>query len=855
MSSPKSPTKSTRQPQGAAGSRLGLLYYYCNPKMFLRRDFYLAGLRGGALTFVAVLSVLALYSVVAAVSVMNVIKYIRGRTPLRKGTASPKPPPGDFELAEKNAGKPVVPDLDSVQEIPGEMELAALRDVMPSPELIPEINDDSDEHDVTHAVMSDDDATLIGQEDYAAAKASPEVRPVIPAVPLENKFERPISPPATPPASTRPEIPIVDIVPDDKFGLEEEPTGADKLVEKAAEVTTGIVEAAAQAVAELKQVVEEAKLEPVVAPPEPKLNEVSPNSEFVIVFEPESPAVDPGQEEPSKPVEVEPTPAKVLVDGPSAPVQAKPEEPAVALVAEPESVEAPKPVEASLPVEAPKPVEEVKPVVVEEPEQEPKLVEEPKFVEEPEVEEPKPIQVAKPKESPKQTFATPAPAPAPKESPTITPAPAVPKSLGRPRVMRRATGSTAAVAGVTTSPASSAAIATAPSIAEDNKIGAVNLLAGLRSDSSGRSPSPAFGRSNSPALGRSASPALGRSASPAPRSSSPAQHLRSDSPSSDAAGSRPASPSPAPGSMARRGSIALSGGKPGISRQSTLANVTNAPPRQPAPPSSSLPVRPSSRQSSYSNNPRGGSASPPPMPLPPQRQPSLGRSGSPPPQGPQAAVLSPSILSRKATLDANGSPGSPPVPNSARRTTSPARAPAEEFSTAGTTSGRRRVPFPSAPDGGQAPVTSSPNTTPNRPRPKPRTSTSNSAGAPNMLQASLLANLTGKSQVPSSPDSNGSSNSASPVRRDSFASAVSKRDSIFSVYEFSDMDMSASDLDFTGREGHRVGRLNSMSSIGSTDGDSEGMSGNEEEKRKKRAKRRAKAKAQAMKKQKRGKRN
>lgn len=52
-----------------------------------------------------------------------------------------------------------------------------------------------------------------------------------------------------------------------------------------------------------------------------------------------------------------------------------------------------------------------------------------------------------------------------------------------------------------------------------------------------------------------------------------------------------------------------------------------------------------------------------------------------------------------------------------------------------------------------------------------------------------------------------------------------------------------------------MGRLNSMSSIGSTDMDSEGMSGNEEEKRKKRAKRRAKAKAQTMKKQKRGKRN
>ncbi|KAG8741330.1 hypothetical protein FRC10_002992 [Ceratobasidium sp. 414] len=32
-------------------------------------------------------------------------------------------------------------------------------------------------------------------------------------------------------------------------------------------------------------------------------------------------------------------------------------------------------------------------------------------------------------------------------------------------------------------------------------------------------------------------------------------------------------------------------------------------------------------------------------------------------------------------LDTNGSPGSPPAPNSARRATSPSRAPAEEFST------------------------------------------------------------------------------------------------------------------------------------------------------------------------------
>jgi hypothetical protein len=197
---------------------------------------------------------------------------------------------------------------------------------------------------------------------------------------------------------------------------------------------------------------------------------------------------------------------------------------------------------------------------------------------------------------------------------------------------------------------------------------------------------------------------------------------------------------------------------------------------------------------------------------------------------------------------------------------SPARTPAEEFSTSGTT-GRRRVPFPSAQDG-QAPAPNAPNAnanaaSPNRARPRPRQSTSNGSGtspapsAPNTLQAALLSNLAGNpNNTGNSPGATSNSNSSaspSPVRRDSFASAVSKRDSIFSVYEFSDMDMSASDLDIPVGEKHRVERLNSMSSIGSTDG--EGMSGNDEEKRKKRQRRRSKAKAQAMKKQKRGKRN
>lgn len=70
----------------------------------------------------------------------------------------------------------------------------------------------------------------------------------------------------------------------------------------------------------------------------------------------------------------------------------------------------------------------------------------------------------------------------------------------------------------------------------------------------------------------------------------------------------------------------------------------------------------------------------------------------------------------------------------------------------------------------------------------------------------------------------------------------------------SDMDMSASDLDFTGRESDRMVLGARYDSVGSMSSDGE-MSGNEEEKRKKRAKRRAKARAQAVKKQKRAKRN
>jgi hypothetical protein len=168
---------------------------------------------------------------------------------------------------------------------------------MPSPEFIPEINDDSsiDERDATHGIMSDDDTTLVDQEYFPAVKGSSEARPMIPALP-ENKFERPISPPATPPMAPR----VADVVPDEKFGLDEEPTKADKVVEKATEMTVKVVEEAAKAVEEHKAIVEDAN-KPAEAE-EPNLNEVASMSEFVIVFEPEVEAPV-AQEEPAKRVE------------------------------------------------------------------------------------------------------------------------------------------------------------------------------------------------------------------------------------------------------------------------------------------------------------------------------------------------------------------------------------------------------------------------------------------------------------------------------------------------------------------------------------------------------------------------
>lgn len=52
-----------------------------------------------------------------------------------------------------------------------------------------------------------------------------------------------MSPPATPPTNARSEVPTVDVVPDDKFDLDEEPSMVDAVVGKAAEMTVNAAEA------------------------------------------------------------------------------------------------------------------------------------------------------------------------------------------------------------------------------------------------------------------------------------------------------------------------------------------------------------------------------------------------------------------------------------------------------------------------------------------------------------------------------------------------------------------------------------------------------------------------------------
>ncbi|EUC54863.1 transmembrane protein, putative [Rhizoctonia solani AG-3 Rhs1AP] len=890
--------------QETAGSRLAQISTYA--RMLFQKSTYVNGVKNGVLTLISVLSIVTLYSVIGAVWARNAIRFLKGRKATNV-VVTRKTPPGDSDPIAKPV-EDIGLNMDDVQEIPGEGELA-VKEAMPARDQIPEIDDEPQvENTEERHIMSDDDTTVVGQDDLVDIKGSPVVVPVI-----KDDFERPLSPPRTPPASPPPDnpelsdmkaptvdlvevlqddspsdaAPVVNVVPDESYVLRE------------ASARNSTIEEAAKAVEEHAKFVEDA-ISPTESTAESSTHENdSPVSEFVVVSDAEekpvenmpapienfNKAAEEAESKLSVVAESTPTEVPVLEVSPPAEPAVEPKQTPIIVVEEPKIdivapvVEEPKPVEEVKQVEEPKAVEEVKepealkafdepqvieePKVVEEPKTvESKVVEEP-VVEEPKAEEPKVIEEPESVESPKvegSPRAFPSVAkPGREDSVSSSP----PKSLARPRVVRRATGSTAAIAGITTSAAPATVAVTSPiddqvsprALTARRANDALNRLAGsiLRSNTSERLPS----RPTSPipsGIPRATSPPP-RPSSPrtVPRSASPANVVRSESPSSDA-GSRPTSPTPG---MARRGSIVAP--RP-ASRQSILANVTNAPERS----------SPPARRMTFANPPRGGSMSPPPMPLPPQRRGSQGtvsfeRPGSlrvsPSPQVPQAAVTSPSVLSRNATIDSNGSPGSPP--NSRRAASpSPARSPAEEAT-------RRNMPFPSPVEGQSITVASAV-----KQRPRPRTSTSGSATAPNTLLSTLTSKITfpgstnSSSKAGSNPVSPGLASPISPIspaspaspaspnRSDSLASAVNNRSSIYSFSDMSDMDMSTSDLDFAGRESHRMvlngARFDSMSSVTSSDG---GMSGNEEEKREKRAKRRAKARAQALKKQKRSKRN
>ncbi|CAE6451943.1 unnamed protein product [Rhizoctonia solani] len=888
----------TSTKHGAAGSRLAQIT--TQVKMLLQKDTYVNGFKNSVLTGISILSIFALYSVIITVWLRNKFQTIRGRGATK--TVARRTPPRDAEPIAKPA-EDIGINMDDVQEIPGEGELAT-NEAMPTRDQMPEIDDEpqmeADERDHVH-IMSDDDTTVIGQDELVGVKGSPVVVPTI-----KHEFERPISPPLTPPAHASDfKAPTVDVVDLQESSASDAPAIVNVVPDESAAVRepparNSTIEEATKAVEDHAKFVEDATSPTESTTESFKPENDSPVSEFVVVSDVEEKPVENAPtpiessreavEAESKPLVVEsvPTPAPEV----SAPREAAEPEQAPTVVVEEPKIDIPAPViEESKPAEEVKSVEEPKiateepkaaeepketketeaPKAVDEPEsieapkavEEPKVVEEPQSVEEPVVEEPgvveepkvvdepESVESPKPEGSPKATFPSLA-KPSREESVSSSP----PKSLLRPRVMRRATGSTAAVAGVTTSAAPATVAVTSPideKASARNQIArraddALNRLAGsiLRSNTSERLPP----RPTSPIPS-----GIPRPVSPPPSSASLANAIRSNSPSNDAGtGSR--SSSPAFGT-ARRGSV--SGPRP-PSRQSTLANMTNAPERSPP------------RQGTFANPPRGGATSPPPMPLPPQRAVSPQRQGSvrgsPNPQVPQPAVMSPSVLSRKATIDSNGSPGSPP---NARRAASPppARSPAEEFTT--DQLARRNVPFPSAVEG--QPIASGA-TVKSRGRSRTTTSGSNKPTAPNTLLATLTSKVTfpgganpnstadsnpvspASAASPISPASPVSPSPASPNRSDSFASAVSNRSSIYSFSDMSDMDMSTSDLDFAGRESHRMvlngARFDSMSSIASSDG---GMSGNEEEKREKRAKRRAKARAQALKKQKRSKRN
>ncbi|KAH7326850.1 hypothetical protein B0J17DRAFT_632795 [Rhizoctonia solani] len=873
-------TGNTSTRQVAAGSRLAQTTALV--KMLFQKDTYVNGFKNSVLTAISVLSIFALYSVIITVWLRNKVQFLRGRGVTKIVTR--QTPPGDSEPIVKPA-EDIGINMDDVQEIPGEGELAT-KEAMPARDQMPEIDDEpmegSDERDTVH-IMSDDDTTVIGQDELVGAKGSPVVVPMI-----KHDFERPISPPATPPAlnsdfkapivdvletlqeSSASEVPaIVNVVPNESFVLREQPA------------RNSTIEEATKAVGEHAKFVEDATSPTDSTIESFKPEDDSPVSEFVVVSDVEERPIESMsapiessceavEEAESKPP-VESVPAEAPVPEVSAPREEAIElEQAPTIVVEEPKLDVPAPViEESKPAEEVKSVEEPKAVkepkeikvakAVDEPEpieapkvaevEELKVVEEPKSVEEAVVEEskvveePESVEAPKPQGSPKAAFPS-ISKPSRDESVSSSP----PKSLLRPRVMRRATGSTPAVAGVTTGAAPVTAAITSPI---DDKASARNQIARRADDALNRLAGSILRSNTSERLPRPTSPVpsgIPRAVSPPPSSASLANAIQSESLSSDAGvGSRSSSPA---FSISRRGSVTAP--RP-PSRQSILANVTNGPERS------------SPRQGMFANPPRGGSTSPPPMPLPPQRQASQRAvspqrqgsvRGSPSPQVPQVAVMSPSVLPRKATIDSNGSPGSPP---NARRAASPppARSPVEEFTTDQAT--RRNVPFPSA-------VESQPNASAaavkSRARSRTSTSGSNKPTAPNTLLATLSSKVTfpggtnSSSTADSNPVSPASPSPASPNRSDSFASAVSNRSSIYSFSDMSDMDMSTSDLDFAGRESHRMvlngARFDSMSSIASSDG---GMSGNEEEKREKRAKRRAKARAQALKKQKRSKRN
>ncbi|KAF8705475.1 hypothetical protein RHS03_05700, partial [Rhizoctonia solani] len=939
-----SSTDSTKQE--TTGSRLAQMIDHA--KILLEKSTYVSGFKNGIITAISVVCIIALYWVMIFVWIRNSIRSYKGRKAPK--AATPKPSPVDVEPIIRPAGD-IGLNMDEVQEIPGEGELAT-KEAMPARDQIPEIEDEpqagsSDEREPVHTTF-DDNTTTTSQDDLAGAKTIPTIVPVI-----KHDFERPISPPATPPteaadlkasavdpvesfhADSTTEVPTVvdlmNVTSNESFAPRELPTRSDT------EKTRSTVEEAAKAVEDHAKFVEDATSptestveSTVELSIESSKTEIdSPTSEFVVVSDAEDKPVENVPQAPvensykaveetgtNPPVPIEPATTKISVAGVPATTQSVVEPQQPVIVADGAKPEAPAPLVEDQPAEEPKPVEEPK-AVIEEPKvedrdstestkvaedtqivekvkateepkatggpkvfEEPRVVEEPKIIEESVVEKPKVVEEPETIEEPEASeepesegsskAAFPSISKTPREEPV---APLSPKSL-RPRVMRRATGSTSAVAGVTTSPAPATVAVVSPvddkaniraqaSLRAEN---ALNRLAGslLRSNNSERSPvSPVSGipRPTSP-ISRPTSPlGISRAASP--------NVFRSESPLSDTgANSRPTSPT---FGMPRRGSIVAP--RP-VSRQSTLANVNNGSERSSSP----------ARKSTFINPPRGGATSPPPMPLPPSRQGSQGTvspqyqgsvRGSHSPQVPQAAVMSPSVLSRKATIDSNGSPGSPP---NGRRAASPpptriaspppTRALAEELTIDQAT--RRNTSFPPTVEG---PQIASP--TGVKPRPRPRTSTSGSAKAA-MAPNTLLSTLTSKVTFPggtnpispsdSSPASPNPASPASPVspaspaspnRSDSFASAVSNRNSIYSFSDMSDMDMSTSDLDFAGRESHRMvlGRLDSMGSMGSIASSDDGMSGNEEDRQKKRAKRRAKARAQALKKQKRSKRN